>query len=176
MWFSHTIFKAPSLIFSKHQASTFFFDLERFYLKADFSAWFKHHQKFLSGHCTCTVSHSKIWAKTKILFVSFSCVPRNRPNPKDFAHLLLALLPPDGTKGQGKYLGCKVGLGERSITWEWWHPAPMASHPQDPSSSNLNISDSAPWQSHPDGLCQLFSRTQLVLSLCWINSQHFSPN
>lgn len=29
--------------------------------------------------------------------------------------------------------------------------------------SNLNISASGPWQSSTDGLCQLFSRTQLVI-------------
>lgn len=135
MWFSHTIFKAPSLIFSKSQASQFSSVWRGVIFKTWLFCLVQISWKFLSGHVTCTVSHSEIWGKTEIMFVRFSCMPRNRPKPKGFALLLSALLPPDGTKAQGKVLGCKVGLGEKSIPSEWWNPAPMASHLQDPSNT-----------------------------------------
>lgn len=109
MWFSNTIFKASSLIISKIKLLNFL-SFWGFFFKADFPAWFKHYRKS-SLVTALALSHSLKFRERLILLGSSSCVPRSCPKTKDFARLLSALLPLDGTKAQGKSWAVRWGWG-----------------------------------------------------------------
>lgn len=74
----------------------------------------------------------------------------------------------------------KVGLLERlgraSITPGLWCPAPWPGTLPAPEEmgSELNTPGMGCWQGNPSAVIQLFSRTQLVLDQCWINSRSIS--